>query len=178
MADNSSIDLALHAEALMKGETERVMAAHFVTTQTAWVEGHLGLLCCLRSILGNDLDKVIILAVIGQRLLDREVQSAGSGEEIEQSSIVSNRPRLVNIESIANSTGIPRESVRRKVNELKRAGWIDRLDDGGLTIQQKAVDQLIPATTHTAVFLDRLVARYVALMVSDGRIGPLRAGGL
>jgi hypothetical protein len=175
MTSNSTIEQVLKTEALLKGETERVMAAHFVTTQTSWVEGHLGLLCILRSIFGNDLDKVIILAVIGQRLLDRETQAAGSGEEIAQNEIAINKPGLINIESVANSTGIPRESVRRKVGELARAGWIERLDDGGLTILPKAVDRLLPASLHTTLFLDRLIARYIGLMVADGRIAPVAA---
>lgn len=175
MTGNSTSEQVLKTQALLKGETEHVMAAHFVTTQTAWVEGHIGLLRILRSIFGNDLDKVIILAVIGQRLLDRETQDAGSGEEIAQDAISIDKPGLINIESVANSTGIPRESVRRKVGELARAGWIERLDDGGLTILPKAVDELLPATTHTALFLDRLIARYIGLMVADGRIAPVAA---
>lgn len=172
----STTEQALQTEALLKGETERMLDAHFVAAQFAWVEGHLGLLTILRSILGNDLDKVIILAVIGQRLLDGAAQAARSGDEIDREAVVFDAARLINIESVATSTGVPRESVRRKVNELVHAGWIQRLDDGGLTILPKAVDQLLPATLHTRAFLDRLIARYIGLMVSDGRIAALRAG--
>jgi hypothetical protein len=120
----------------------------------------------------------MILAVIGQRLLDSASQPKGLGDDIEREVVVPDKPRLINIESVANSTGIPRESVRRKVNELVRAGWIERLDDGGLTILPKAVEQLLPATTHTRAFLDRLVARYIGLMVGDGRIATITSGGI
>jgi hypothetical protein len=177
MAGQSTSEQALLTEALLKSETERVMDVHFVTAQIAWVEGHLGLLCILRSLLGNDLDKVMILAAIGQRLLHSALQPELADDDIEREVVVRDKRRLINIESVANSTGIPRESVRRKVNELAHAGWIERLDDGGLTILPKAVEQLLPATMHTRVFLDRLIARYMWLMVSDGRIDVIPAGG-
>ena len=47
--------------------------------------------------------------------------------------------RPCNAFSISSSTGIPRETVRRKVSHLILHGWIDRDTRGGLTITPKAV---------------------------------------
>jgi hypothetical protein len=162
---------------LVQGETRRLLDEQFAVAQFAWVEGHLGLLCILRSVLGNDLDKVIILAVIGQQVLRGLVPADESSAALIASltdGMALDTRVLTNIESIATATGIPRESVRRKVGELVAAGWIERLETGGLMICAPAVAALQPATDHTTAFLDRLVAGYVAMMVAGGRIavGP------
>ena len=47
--------------------------------------------------------------------------------------------RPCNAFSISSSTGIPRETVRRKVSYLIQNGFIDRDPKGGLTITAKAV---------------------------------------
>jgi hypothetical protein len=172
-------EAATAALRLMQGETRRLLDEQFVVAQFAWVEGHLRLLCILRSILGNDLDKVIILAVIGQQVLRSQMPAdASSAALIGSGGVVLDARLLTNIESIATATGIPRESVRRKVGELVAAGWIERLETGGLMICPPAIAALQPATDHTGAFLDRLVAGYVAMMAAGGRIavGPTVAG--
>ena len=74
----------------------------------------------------HDLDTLLVLLVIIQRAnrhpgfgrLDPADLTAGRLDEL---------PTLrVNMQSIADSTGIPRESVRRKVAELVQCGWVAR----------------------------------------------------
>jgi len=48
--------------------------------------------------------------------------------------------RPCNAFSISSSTGIPRETVRRKVSHLIQLGWIARDVKGGLTITAKAAN--------------------------------------
>lgn len=48
--------------------------------------------------------------------------------------------RPCNAFSISSSTGIPRETVRRKVSHLIQLGWIARDAKGGLTITAKAAN--------------------------------------
>jgi len=48
--------------------------------------------------------------------------------------------RPCNAFSISSSTGIPRETVRRKVSHLIQLGWIARDQKGGLTITAKAAN--------------------------------------
>ncbi len=47
--------------------------------------------------------------------------------------------RPCNAFSISSSTGIPRETVRRKVSHLIQQDWINRDTKGGLTITPKAM---------------------------------------
>jgi len=59
------------------------------------------------------------------------------------SGVVDTYPSLsTNVRSIADSTGIPKESVRRKVAALVEAGWIRR-DENSLSLAPHATRQLL-----------------------------------
>ncbi|MEY6434203.1 helix-turn-helix domain-containing protein [Thioalkalicoccus limnaeus] len=49
-----------------------------------------------------------------------------------------NEPAPINLQSIADYSGIPRETVRRKVRDLEAQGWIIRRDNGYLIATAKA----------------------------------------
>jgi hypothetical protein len=76
-----------------------------------------------RKVFGGDIDMFLVLAVIGDRTfsqrhadqaLDYEAFRYGRGEKT---------PSLdINLRSIADFSGIPRETVRRKINQLLKAG--------------------------------------------------------
>ncbi len=51
--------------------------------------------------------------------------------------------RPCNAFSISSSTGIPRETLRRKVSHLIQLGLIDRDQKGGLTITAKAINECL-----------------------------------
>ena len=79
-----------------------------------------------RAICDGDLDKLFIVLVVAmrtaedKRILDFDLEEVLSGS-------VEVYPSLsTNVRSIADSTGIPKESVRRKVAALVEAGWIHR----------------------------------------------------
>ena len=78
-----------------------------------------------REVAGGDLDLNIILLVIAIRAVEHpEFSKLSLSERLEQ---VAAFPTLgVNTHSISESSGIPRETVRRKVGELVRKGWIVR----------------------------------------------------
>ena len=102
-----------------------------------------GRACC-----GGDLDKLLIVLVVGmrtaedKRILEVELKDVLSGE-------VQTYPSLsTNVRSIADSTGIPRESVRRKVAALVEAGWIDR-DGNNLSVTPEA-------SRHLTTFREQL----------------------
>jgi hypothetical protein len=79
-----------------------------------------------RKLVQHDADKVLLMLIIivranlhpDYRKLDPADIRAGR---------VSRLPSLgVNLRSLAESTGIPKETVRRKVQELIEAGWVER----------------------------------------------------
>ena len=72
--------------------------------------------------------------------------------------------------SIATAVGIPRESVRRKVNELVAAGWVVRDDAGHLAVAPRAAADLGPATLDAIAMLDGLFGQYLTMMIGKGWI--------
>ena len=94
-----------------------------------------------RTTSDGDLDKLLIVLVVAmrtaedKRVLDIELEDVLSGE-------VETYPSLsTNVRSIADSTGIPKESVRRKVAALVEAGWIHR-DGNNLSLAPYASRRL------------------------------------
>ncbi|MCF8014711.1 MAG: helix-turn-helix domain-containing protein [Chromatiaceae bacterium] len=115
------------------------------------------LLVMLRRHFGGDLDRMLVLAIIGARTLARRRIARMSYDRF----MVPNRPdpetAPINLQSIADYSGIPRETVRRKVNDLERLGWIIRRDKGYLIASEKAARDLAPATEATMRYLIKVV---------------------
>ena len=62
----------------------------------------------------------------------------------------------INIQSLADYTGIPRETVRRKVSVLEQKGWIARDSNGRLSVSRTASLDLEDATRDSLIYLDAL----------------------
>lgn len=161
-----------------RGLVEGLFRSDFIRFQALWVEEHLRLLQSLRKIFGNDLDKIIIVAMIGQQQLrDPAVQPSPYAPSTEGEPL-GNRERFTNVESLASATGIPRESVRRKVNEMIADGWVERVGTRGLAVRPVAAVDMQPATLTAFDMLDKLFAEYAAALVKRGdlRIERPRSG--
>lgn len=94
-----------------------------------------------RTLCDGDLDKLFIVLVVGMRTAeDRRVLDIDPDDVL--SGAIDTYPSLsTNVRSIADSTGIPKESVRRKVAALVEAGWIRR-EDNSLSLAPHASRQL------------------------------------
>lgn len=94
------------------------------------------LIAC-RKAFDGDLDKMLILAAIATMTLTDAAETRASYDELKsgQRKIV---PRSTNYLSIANFTAIPKETVRRKTDDMIANGWVTK-GDGGLVIGQKAI---------------------------------------
>lgn len=112
------------------------------------------LLIQLRQAFDGDLDLMLVLAVIGDRtradswqpeLMTYRQMTRRKGEEHLQVPI--------NIQSVADYSGIPRETVRRKVSVLEQKGWVERGADGRLTISPSAAEDLEQSTMHSMEYL-------------------------
>jgi len=107
------------------------------------------LLIDLRRQFDGDLDAVLILATV----------SAGSEGADWRTTLLSGRsgePRInaaTNTQSIAHVSGIPRESVRRKLSRLEKKGWVSRDSAGNWSPRQQAANDLRPATLATIGYL-------------------------
>lgn len=91
---------------------------------------------------GGDLDLWVVLSVIASRNMETpEFRSATvEGLRAPPESMFGLRP--TNIRSIAASTGIPKETVRRKVLELVKRGWVTRVEDGLVATAKGASDNV------------------------------------
>lgn len=84
------------------------------------------LLSVARHVCSGDLDKFLIILVVGVRTAGHPAFKAFSQEDL-QTGKVPVMPSLgTNMRSIAASVGIPKETTRRKLAELYEAGWLVR----------------------------------------------------
>lgn len=152
-------------EMLAMGFGAEDLAENFGRIWPVHVEQFTALLITLRRQFDGDLDRMLVLAVIGLRTLPAHRVRALSYEEFEAGRLV-REPGPINVHSIAETTGIPRETVRRKVMELERLGWVERLESGHLVVAARAREQLAPATEATMRYLVAVGAACVAAQSS------------
>ena len=94
-----------------------------------------------RASCDGDLDKLLIVLVVGMRTAEDKRILDVAWEEALSGALEAYPSLSTNVRSIADSTGIPRESVRRKVAALVETGWIDR-DGHSLSITPEASRRL------------------------------------
>lgn len=134
---------------MIRGVVHEAIKANYSRLNLIWTEGVIESLTNLRAAFGNDMDKIVVLAVIGQSAQ----RLAPRGRQFDEALDPENRLELpasavTNVQSITDSTGIPRESVRRKVKELVEAGWVERLESGALRIVGDAAVSDLRAVTE------------------------------
>lgn len=111
------------------------------------------LLVALRRHFGGDLDRMLVLAIIGARTLARGRIDGMSYDRFMALDRRHDDVAPINLQSIADYSGIPRETVRRKLCELERLGWIIRRDNGYLIATDQATQDLTPATEASMRYL-------------------------
>lgn len=126
-----------------------------------------------RRYFGGDLDKLLIVSIIGERQLTKKKGSGIGYNAFLQGRRVVGVPRFINTQSIADSTGIPRETVRRKVGELMRCGLVRRRDDRMLEMTENAAAEIGPLAEATLEYLLAMAA----VLIEPPQRGRARAGG-
>lgn len=153
-----------------RGLVPQVIERHFSTLHPIWIEQHLKLLCELRRVFGSDLDKPIILAVIGQRQFETASNPNFSYSDALGGELAADMSRLTNVESVTAATAIPRETVRRKVGELIAMGWVEKGPRGALLVTSAATRGLAAATSMTNSLLDVTFEALAGALVADGQL--------
>ncbi len=72
---------------------------------------------------GCDFEQVMILAIIGQRAI-------GVAREMDVQDMPGPEAIAMTASRLADVTGIPRETVRRKLAQMQRKGWVDKAPHG------------------------------------------------
>jgi DNA-binding transcriptional ArsR family regulator len=113
------------------GELEK----RYPATQYAFVEFLVAHLADVSKTFGGDLQKALVLAVIGQVYLHALRRSGLEPEEFAAALADGASPTpYVTASRLADVTGIPRETVRRKLALLEAAGWITKLPEGSWSL--------------------------------------------
>jgi hypothetical protein len=116
-------------------ERDRVaaaMAGRYVEVQYAFVRLLSEHLTDTAKVFGNDLELALILAVIGQSHLNALLTQTGPDEGDISYGISALR--------IADVTGVPRETTRRKLAKLAERGWISQTGSGWRLAGPSATD--------------------------------------
>ncbi|KAA6184488.1 hypothetical protein F2Q65_12305 [Thiohalocapsa marina] len=129
------------------------LARHFGHIWPVHVEEFTALLIALRRQFGGDLDRMLVLAIIGSRTLSRRRIDGLSYDDFTVLRRNEHAPDPINLQSIADCSGIPRETVRRKIRDLEAAGWIVKRENGYLLASAAAASDLAPMTEATMRYL-------------------------
>ena len=136
---------------------------HFGHIFPTHVDALCELLIVLRQQFFGDLDLMLILAIIGSRALPARQTSNMTYAEFISDNTKDRADQPINIQSIAECSGIARETVRRKVHKLEDLGFIARDPSGMLTVTDKAINQLAPATEASLQYLISLGSSRAAI---------------
>jgi hypothetical protein len=117
------------------------------------------LLVVLRRDFDGDLDLLLVLAAIADKwhLADPEP------EALQYETLGATPPRAIhmatiNTYSVSHFTGIPRETVRRKVDVLIRRGWLTRDETGSLLPTQQVANDLKESTNATLTYIRAIIS--------------------
>lgn len=104
-------------------EVRSAFAANYRPYQYKFVEFFVDHLSDLSRTFGGDLQQMVVIAIVGQVYMRAMHDAAAAGRDPtdlppERTSITASR--------IADVTGIPRQTVRRKLTSLEKRGWIER----------------------------------------------------
>jgi CRP-like cAMP-binding protein len=103
-----------------------LVQANYPVIATKLLRPLLKLLSLARETCAGDSDKFLVMLVVGIRTTEHASFATYSQGELLSGELPVFPSLGTNIRSIADSVGVPRESVRRKVAELVEAGWLVR----------------------------------------------------
>lgn len=145
---------------IRKANSRNFIQGNFNTIWPDHVEGFTRLIMQLRTHFGGDLDLMLVMAVIGGRT------HAGNwvGELKTMDHLTRNDAQkpatAINLQSVSDYTGMPRETVRRKLAILLARGWITKNKKGHFTATSKAAKDLEGATGDSIEYLALLHAAF------------------
>ena len=132
---------------------------HFGTIWPAHVSSFTWFLAKCRKQFSGDLDLMLVLATIGDRTLAaRHVPADMTYEQFVGGQMGHVPVEPINIQSVADFLGMPKETVRRKINSLIDLGWVERDANGALAATAKAARELAPLTDEGVDYLGRMWA--------------------
>lgn len=115
----------------------------------------------------GDMVEIIVLGEISLRNVDRFFRKGGADVPEKLLDDADRRGTLLqpcNVLSIAEATGIPRETVRRKVAHLIEKGWLARDERKRLIVKKGAGERFVKANAKAAADILELAAKIESLL--------------
>jgi hypothetical protein len=109
-----------------RSELERLVAENYSAISLGLLAPLLDVLGLSREACGGDMDKFLIMLVVAIRTTGHKDFARYTRDQLLSGELPVFPSLGLNIQSIADSVGAPKETIRRKVTELVKAGWIDR----------------------------------------------------
>ncbi|MGB5078186.1 MAG: hypothetical protein WBO17_11960 [Sphingorhabdus sp.] len=118
------------------------------------------LIAC-RRVCDGDLDLFLVLTIIGERTFTaRNVPKEMDLDDFREGTVKSVTPAAINLQSISEYSGIPRETVRRKIDRLIEKGWVERNDRRFVTATDKANENLYELTQSAVRYLSAIKSSF------------------
>lgn len=118
-------------------------------------------LIAAREAFDGDLDLFLVLAIIGDRsFAAHKVDPSLTFDDWQARDEPMVTPEGINVRSISHFSGIPRETVRRKLAILIEKGWVVRGEDNSLSATVKARKELAPLTKGSIRYLNEMFDLY------------------
>ena len=127
--------------------------------------GFLECFMAVRAHFGGDLEQFIIFLTVAIRTAEDPRMKALSAHAVRRGEVSAYPSLLTNVSSIAASSSIPKETVRRKVERMVEKGWFTRRDGAlALTVEGSVAfkplrEQLFQLMASHHRMVDELLAR-------------------
>lgn len=151
----------------MRSALKQLVADHFPQVAADILQPLAQLLQQARALCGGDIDKFVILMLIALRMAQHREFRTATPEKIGRGELAILPSLGINVRSIAESLGVPKETVRRKVNEMVAEGWVVRVERR-LYVTARAYHDLAPMRGD----LETLMVRYHEIVVQLQSLGP------
>lgn len=139
----------------MTKRRQHIVTEHYPRIATSILRPLVDVLAQARHACDGDMEKFLIMLAVGVRTTEHP-EFRGASQAQLMSGEVPVFPSLgTNIRSIADSVGIPKETARRKLDELIKRGWLVR-EGRDLRITELAYQDL----AAVRIGLERLALKY------------------
>jgi DNA-binding MarR family transcriptional regulator len=152
----ASVEDRCRSAASVDESLKRLLEENYARFQYAFTEFFINhLVDCSRTFDG-DLQELLVLAIIGQVCLRSYLDGVSVANQQDYRAISASR--------IADVTGIPRETVRRKLRSLSDRGWITQSEDSSWKL---TVENGVAAAQESLANLDQRGVKRMACAVSS-----------
>jgi len=144
----------------MRQSLPQLLARRFPEVATDLLTPLLRVIQLARQLCGGDIDKFLVLMIVALQTTRHKGFSSEPPERLISGEVPVFPGYGTNIRSIADSLDMPKETARRKVQDLLEAGWLVRRE-GLLYFIARAYQELAPVRQS----IETLAARHFEVVV-------------